>query len=575
MGKNYFEDLFEKAFVYIHYDENVESCIFRASCWLKEANELYSSSQWMSSYILYLRVFKLVYIIPQRFRISKNASYYNDLLQIQKNTIQLTERLTTLQKRIAVMHAFTPIELSHVLQLANHHDPSTIFLNIYAHNSSKEYSFSSGTVFLDASFIQNNSLDAIRTVIKTPHQAHIKTAICYSCDNMLDDANIASKIYLSLLAMGITPRFLDLNSPAKVGKNTISISPVGLTNLGNSCYMNSILQCCFACSPFVSLFIDGQALRSLNQNNPLGTGGKLTTAFTSLSHQVRALQGQGVCSPKDFLANVCSIYSEFDTASQHDAQEFLNFFLDSLHEDLNSSAGKAPLPELTTEQQAAKERLPMSHLANIEWNIYKRRNSSPIADLFFGQLASQIKCLTCQRTSTTFAPFSSLALPIKDTTTSCTLETCISAFSMQEVLQGNNAWHCPKCDVPRDAKKTMSVSRLPSVLIFQLKRFRMIGTTHRKIETSLEFKKRISSGMIVPPSFQSSIYYEPVDYELFAFVNHYGDLENGHYTATVFHNYDWYYCDDAIVQPVTDFKRIYQNFSTAYILFYQKVDAAN
>jgi hypothetical protein len=110
----------------------------------------------------------------------------------------------------------------------------------------------------------------------------------------------------------------------------------GLVNLGNTCYANSAIQC-MSYLPLLRAYLLNAQYKStgdLNKDNPLGTGGKLLEEFAEL---LRSMWGSkmGEKSPTRFKSQLGKANMQFSGADQQDAQEFLNFMLDALHEDTN------------------------------------------------------------------------------------------------------------------------------------------------------------------------------------------------------------------------------------------------
>lgn len=130
--------------------------------------------------------------------------------------------------------------------------------------------------------------------------------------------------------------------------------------------------------------------------NPLGTKGALANAVAEL---IRALWAQQYhfLSPVTFRENICRVAPQFRGSEQHDAQEFLGFLLDGLHEDCNYVVKKPPPVEMTPEREHDLETLPPQVMSDREWQIYKMRNDSFIVQCFQGQFRNQLRCLTCQK----------------------------------------------------------------------------------------------------------------------------------------------------------------------------------
>lgn len=184
----------------------------------------------------------------------------------------------------------------------------------------------------------------------------------------------------------------------------------------------------------------------INYNNPLGTGGRLAIGFAVLlralwkgTHHAfqpsklkvtgrAALCGGGrpvqasarpVLSRPLFQAIVASKASQFTGYAQHDAQEFMAFLLDGLHEDLNRIQNKPYTETVDSDGRpdevggaegrgrgggwartaAARLGSPLRPqvVAEEAWQRHKMRNDSFIVDLFQGQYKSKLVCPACAK----------------------------------------------------------------------------------------------------------------------------------------------------------------------------------
>lgn len=182
----------------------------------------------------------------------------------------------------------------------------------------------------------------------------------------------------------------------------------GLNNLGNTCFMNSALQCLSNTYELQQYFVSGAYKEELNTDNPLGMGGAIAEAFGNLIANIWNGQG-GSFWPREFKYALSRFAPQFSGYAQHDSQELLAFLLDGLHEDLNRILKK---PYIEAPDWEGGDEKDLVAFAKRQWDIYKARNDSVIVDLFQGQYRSTLVCPECNKISIKFDPFMYLTLPI-------------------------------------------------------------------------------------------------------------------------------------------------------------------
>uniref|UniRef100_A0A7N8X215 Ubiquitin carboxyl-terminal hydrolase n=1 Tax=Mastacembelus armatus TaxID=205130 RepID=A0A7N8X215_9TELE len=179
----------------------------------------------------------------------------------------------------------------------------------------------------------------------------------------------------------------------------------GLSNLGNTCFMNSAVQCLSNIPPLTEYFLKDKYTDELNEDNPLGMKGEIARAYAELIKQLWSGKYSYV-TPRPFKTQVGRFAPQFSGYQQQDSHELLAFLLDGLHEDLNRIR-KKPYIQL----KDANGR-PDKVVAEEAWENHIKRNDSIIVDIFHGLFKSTLVCPVCSKVSVTFDPFCYLTLPL-------------------------------------------------------------------------------------------------------------------------------------------------------------------
>ncbi|OLL26651.1 Ubiquitin carboxyl-terminal hydrolase 8 [Neolecta irregularis DAH-3] len=416
----------------------------------------------------------------------------------------------------------------------------------------------------------NRVLQRSRTILDHPFHGFSKLQ-----DVRSNEETPSAEIPLTATDMGNSPRPKADSLPPKVPEkrrmnslqsrqpsSTLPAINTGLKNLGNSCYMNAVLQCLSGSVPLSRYYNDGSFRREIARNNPLGSQGKLSEAYTNVLKHLWSSNYTFV-SPVTFRDLIGRMNSQFGNDDQQDASEFLSFLLDALHEDTNLAFDRSKFRELTKDEEDRRNGLPIQVVSPIEWSRYTHRNSSRIVSFFQGQLLSQLNA------------FSMLSLPLALNAHhgKSSIYDCLGMFLQPEILRGENSWLCPKCKKPREASKQLMITRLPPLLIIHLKRFSMNGRWRDKLNMPVEVPlQTLDLSPYVVPEANSTHGHDSLgtlETVCYGMIIHHGQgLTSGHYTAYVLdESNQWWHFDDTRVSKVSE-EEVFK--AQAYIVFYKR-----
>lgn len=331
----------------------------------------------------------------------------------------------------------------------------------------------------------------------------------------------------------------------------------GLSNLGNTCFMNSIIQCLNNTYPLIEYFFNNdwrQDLRDdkvehllVEQCNNITRSLWFTNAVVTPSNFLRVL----------FRVSVQLNNHQFVGFNQNDCQDFLQFLLDCMHNGLSKEVimninGKA---ETDIDKHAIQ--------AYENWKKFYNNDYSKIVEIFSGQFFKKIVTIKNGNTETnyTYEPFLNLSLEIPisklQNNEMISVYDCLDHFTSEEVIVNN------------ETQKTTSECffwTVADILIIYFKRYAYNSESNRsnKIGVFIDFPINGLNMSKYMKGYKRDRYV----YDLYAVANQVGGINSGHYYAYV-KNFDknWYKYDDSVVSTL-DTNEIVT--SAAYCLFYHK-----
>lgn len=342
----------------------------------------------------------------------------------------------------------------------------------------------------------------------------------------------------------------DKNTDRSVG------AKCGLDNHGNTCYCNSVLQALFHCEQFRQACLSQKL-----------TGDSLVTGLRDLFTQME-LQGKSgesssykSLSTKQFLTRLREKNEMFRGTEQHDAHEFFNYLINEIAETLEPKGGNTA--DLQHKSSRNEERNPKSD---------DSKTYTPVTwvhELFEGTVIYKTRCRCCENISKMVEPFVELSVDIKKDST---LALCLQKqFGGTEELKAQEKYFCDHCNCLQEAERSLTLGRLPLILVVHLKRFKYDEQCNRfwRLDYYVMYPRRL---------YLKSGDREAMQYSLSAIVVHVGtNATHGHYICCVPRDSQTILFDDHVVKSSDeDLIQVYYGASAGradgkqcgYLLFY-------
>jgi ubiquitin carboxyl-terminal hydrolase 8 len=339
-------------------------------------------------------------------------------------------------------------------------------------------------------------------------------------------------------------------------------SPNGISNIGNSCYMNAAFQTIVHI--FGDFFIKGEYNKKLSQNQ------YITDFVKDFAHLMAAIQNDNGKWKKDhvsfYLRNIIKYLSKIKDFNkftkykkQCDSHDFLISILDILSEYLKSKISIEIYVKVDEKDLDEKDKIRLIFYKYLQSGL---KHNSIFDERLRGYFRASITCAyeDCNYSSEKFEPFFTLSLPIdgKDT-----LEECLEEYVKPYILDAENQWMCNKCKRKSQAIKKFSIWNTSDYIIISYKRyFNMMNTT-------LKNNTRIIapfSNLDMSPYIEDNNVNENM-YNLCSVTIHSGNMSTGHYITARKIEKSWFIFNDNCVIPVN---KSDVDISNAYYLVYKR-----
>ena len=370
---------------------------------------------------------------------------------------------------------------------------------------------------------------------------------------------------------------------------------VGLNNIGATCFMNSTLQCLSQTKALTDFFLNKKNEDKIINNNIAVINKndlQLSPIYAQLIKKLWDKNGPKSFSPNEFRSIVEKMNPLFKQGQAGDSKDFIIFILEQIHKEL-----KKPNPNKNQNTVQTLNQYDKANALSYFFNDFQDQLSI-ISDTFFGINETTNECINCKNNYNlqgyynnpicyNYGIFNLLIFPLEEVknmrnnniqyygynngynnfpnneANRVSLYECFCYNQKVELFTGENRNYCNICKQLYDSNYVSKIYTCPNILILILNRGR-----NNIYDVKLDFAETIDiTQFVLQPDKPRMIY------NLYGVITHIGQSgPNAHFIASCKSqiNNKWYRFNDAFVTPITDFQKEIHDFSTPYILFYQK-----
>lgn len=328
----------------------------------------------------------------------------------------------------------------------------------------------------------------------------------------------------------------------------------GLANIGNTCSINTLIQCLGHCPSFLEYILHKEVLISKKEGQRYSIYEELREIFRQMWVEKHSLAPHRFI--KAFYESLGNLYTPGD---QFDFTEMWMLLLNNLIEETHNEAHISNHQIIRCYDSPVLSYLQKN--AQATWKQFFMKTNSPLNDLIQGMQIQQVECNSCKHIYHNLEPTAFHYIEIQYGNH---LSAGFQKLFSQEPMEG---WKCDQCKEEK-GNKVIRFWKLPTIWIIILQRFNQTSKIGNPVDIMKEFTLERSmefSSMSTEPSPSS------FTYELKAIANHYGSLHGGHYNAICKNNSEeWCEYDDLGVSKIQNIDILLKQNRNAYVLFYER-----